>query len=82
MTIGMYFSLSQMSTIPQYRDRLQAMIFKLHFFEKLQEIQPVSIKASTSNWSNLFYQDLYAIIDASQQLRNSKKLKKILEVTI
>ena len=30
-----------MSQIPQYRERLQAMIFKLHFFEKLDEVKPV-----------------------------------------
>lgn len=31
-----------MSTIPCYRERLRAMIFRLHFNNKIDEIKPVS----------------------------------------
>ena len=36
----------EMSTIPCYRERLRAMVFKLHFQDKLEEIKPVSY----NNW--------------------------------
>lgn len=32
----------EMSAIPCYRERLRAMIFKLHFRDKVEEIKPVS----------------------------------------
>jgi hypothetical protein len=56
----------EMSTIPYYRERLQAMIFEAHFKEKVKEIKT----------------DLYAIIDGCQELKNSQKLKKILELVL
>ena len=35
----------EMSTIPGYRERLKAMIFQMHFQEKILEVTPVSIEA-------------------------------------
>jgi len=32
-----------MSTIPGYQQRLRAMIFKIHFKEKVDEIKPVRL---------------------------------------
>ena len=56
----------EMSTVPLYRERLQSIIFKMHFKEKVDEIKP----------------DLEKIIEASMQLQNSKNLKRILEIVL
>jgi hypothetical protein len=56
----------EMSTIPFYRERLHAMVFRLHYKEKVEEIKP----------------DLETICQASVQLQKSKHLKKLLELVL
>ncbi|XP_065898644.1 delphilin-like isoform X3 [Dysidea avara] len=56
----------EMSTIPGYRERLRAMIFQMHFHEKILEVTP----------------DFEAIKEAAIQLEQSKSLKKLLELIL
>ncbi|XP_028395441.1 delphilin-like isoform X2 [Dendronephthya gigantea] len=54
------------SKIPGYRHRLKAMLFKLHFADKLEEIKP----------------ELERVVKASQELRESKKLQQVLQLVL
>ena len=71
----------EMSTIPGYQERLKAMIFQIHFHEKIVEITPVSYRWCLNCALFLFFKDLQAIKEAAIQLKSSSSLKKILEVT-
>lgn len=57
---------SEISNVPFYRERIQSIIFKMYFKEKVDEIKP----------------DLEKIIEASVQLQSSKHLKRILEIVL
>ena len=54
------------SKIPGYRHRLKAMLFKLHFADKLEEIKP----------------ELERVVKASQELRESKQLQQVLQLVL
>lgn len=56
----------EMSKVSWYKQRLKALLFKARFADKVEEIKP----------------DLEAVLDASQELRTSPKLKKILELVL
>jgi hypothetical protein len=84
-----------MSKIPGYRHRLKAMLFKLHFADKLEEIKPVCIKQKkfcssceqtqqthsilVTNDNILNFQELERVVKASQELRESKQLQQVLQ---
>eukprot|EP00117_Sycon_ciliatum_P047697 scpid13498/ scgid5807/ Delphilin; Glutamate receptor, ionotropic, delta 2-interacting protein 1 len=56
----------ELSTIPKYTERLNALLFKMHFSSKVDEIKP----------------DLEAIITAARQLRNCVGLKAVLKMIL
>jgi len=72
----------EMSTIPGYRERLRAMIFQMHFHEKILEVIPVSV-THLCTLDYFFWcstKDFEAIKEAAIQLEQSKSMKKLLEV--
>ncbi|KAJ7382145.1 Delphilin [Desmophyllum pertusum] len=56
----------EMSKVSWYTKRLKALLFKARFADKVEEIKP----------------DLESVLDASEELRKSPKLQKILELVL
>ncbi|RKO84836.1 hypothetical protein BDK51DRAFT_33340, partial [Blyttiomyces helicus] len=86
-----------MLKIPKYEARLTALHFRFRFQERINEIRPVSPHAHFpanfhSALSSLIYpslpqlhlgfQDIEAVINASDAIRNSKKIIKLMEVIL
>ncbi|KAI8837101.1 formin homology 2 domain-containing protein [Chytridium lagenaria] len=56
----------EMSKIPRYQNRLNAIYFKFRFSERLEELKP----------------NILALLNASKQIKESKKLSKLMELIL